>query len=41
MQLMDVTNFEERFDFALKESDFEQLRLYEQNKGFIERRCYA
>lgn len=37
LQLTNLSNITERFKFALKESDFEQLRLYEQNKGFVEK----
>lgn len=37
LQLTSVKNFEERFDFALKESSFDKLRTYESNGGFIEK----
>jgi hypothetical protein len=37
LQLTNVNNFEERFDFALEESSFNQLRKYESEKNFIEK----
>lgn len=37
LKLTNVSNFDERFAFALEETKFSQLRKYEQQKGFIEK----
>jgi hypothetical protein len=36
-QLLNVADVEQRFDFALNESNFNNLQKYENTKGFVEK----
>lgn len=37
LQLLNVADIEQRFDFALNESNFENLQEYENTRGFVEK----